>query len=39
MKIETKHFYLSVDRNGFTLALFNHKIDIDLHFSVLVWND
>ena len=37
MKIETKRFYLSIDKNGFTIALFNDKIDIELHFSILIW--
>ena len=39
MKIETEHFYLSIDKHGFTIALFNKKIDVDLHFSILIWEE
>ena len=39
MRIETKHFYLSVDRHGFTIALFGKRIDVELHFGISVWRD
>jgi len=39
MKIDTKHFYLAIDRDGFTIAILGKHIDIDLSFCFLMFDD
>jgi hypothetical protein len=35
MKFEGKWFYISIDRHGLTIALFNGKWDVEWHFHIL----
>ena len=39
MKIETKHFYINISQSGFTIAVFNSKWDVELHFHIIKFKE